>query len=51
MSRKELKMINRRMQGGRLRSIEDSNYIATNPPIGYDIHHINKFRTLKIKKD
>ena len=51
MSRKELKMINRRMQGGRVRSVEDGNYIATNPPIGYDIHHINKFRTLKVNEE
>ncbi|AVP54487.1 site-specific recombinase [Clostridium tetani] len=48
MSRKELKMINRRMQGGRVRSVEDGNYIATNPPLGYDIHWIKKSRTLKI---
>lgn len=48
MSRKELKMINRRMQGGRVRSIEDGNYIATNAPFGYDIDWINKARTLKI---
>ncbi|MGL4571822.1 MAG: recombinase family protein [Clostridium sp.] len=48
MSRKELKMINRRMQGGRVRSVEDGNYIATNPPLGYDIHFIKKCRTLKI---
>ncbi|URZ06418.1 recombinase family protein [Clostridium felsineum] len=47
MSRKELKMINRRMQGGRVRSIEDGNYISANPPFGYDITFINKNRTLK----
>jgi len=47
MSRKELKMINRRMQGGRLRSVEDGNYLGTNPPIGYDIDFIGKSRTLK----
>ncbi|WP_346961983.1 recombinase family protein [Clostridium sp.] len=46
MSRKELKMINRRMQGGRIRSIEDGNYISPNPPYGYDIHFIGKIRTL-----
>lgn len=46
MSRKELKMINRRMQGGRIRSVEDGNYIATNPPLGYDVHFIGKSRTL-----
>lgn len=47
MSRKELKMINRRMQGGRVRSIEDGNYISPNAPFGYDITFINKSRTLK----
>lgn len=47
MARKELKMINRRMQGGRVRSIEDGNYIATNPPYGYDLAFINKSRTLQ----
>ncbi|MBZ9635628.1 recombinase family protein [Clostridium sp. FP1] len=47
MSRKELKMINRRMQGGRVRSIEDGNYISPNPPLGYDIAFINKSRTLQ----
>ncbi|MGL6186040.1 MAG: recombinase family protein [Clostridium chrysemydis] len=51
MSRKELKMINRRMQGGRVRSVEDGNYIATNPPIGYDIDYIKKSRTLKINEE
>lgn len=50
MSRKELKMITRRMQGGRTRSVEEGNYIATNPPLGYDIHFINKSRTLKINE-
>ncbi|WP_283705738.1 recombinase family protein [Clostridium perfringens] len=51
MSRKELKMINRRMQGGRVRSVEEGNYIATNPPFGYDINFIKKSRTLKINED
>ncbi|MCX7884251.1 MAG: recombinase family protein [Caloramator sp.] len=46
MSRKELKMINRRMQGGRIRSVEDGNYIGTNPPYGYDIMESKKSRTL-----
>lgn len=50
-SRRELKTINRRMQGGRIRSIEDGNYIATNAPLGYDIDFIKKSRTLKINKD
>lgn len=47
-SRRELKTINRRMQGGRVRSVEDGNYIATNPPFGYDIIFVKKSRTLKI---
>lgn len=47
MSRKELKMITRRMQGGRIRSIEDGNYLGTNPPLGYDIEKIGRVRTLK----
>lgn len=47
-SRRELKTINRRMQGGRVRSVEDGNYIATNAPLGYDIDYIKKSRTLKI---
>jgi site-specific DNA recombinase len=46
MSRKELKMINRRMQGGRIRSVEDGNYIATNPPYGYSIQETKKSRSL-----
>lgn len=48
MGRKEYKMIKKRMQGGRVRSIEDGNYIAPNPPFGYDITYIKKSRTLKI---
>lgn len=51
MSRKELKMITRRMQGGRVRSVEDGNYIATNPPLGYDIQRINRSRTLVVKPE
>lgn len=46
MSRKELKMINRRMQGGRIRSIEEGNYIATNPPYGYLIQELKRGRSL-----
>lgn len=50
-SRRELKTINRRMQGGRIRSVEDGNYIATNAPLGYDIEYIKKCRTLKINEN
>lgn len=38
MARKELKLINRRLQRGRIRSIEEGNYIGTRPPYGYEIH-------------
>jgi DNA invertase Pin-like site-specific DNA recombinase len=34
MARKELKIITRRLQGGRLRSVEDGNYLSTLPPYG-----------------
>lgn len=47
MSRKELKMITRRMQGGRQRSVEEGNYLGTTPPLGYDIEKIGRVRTLK----
>ncbi len=47
MARKELKIINRRLQRGRIRSVEEGNYIATLPPYGYEIHYEGKTRTLK----
>ncbi len=47
MARKELKIINRRLQRGRIRSIEDGNYIATLPPYGYEIHYEGKVRSLR----
>src|SRR5690606_35864000 len=37
MARKELKIINRRLQSGRVRSVKDGNYIGTRPPYGYQI--------------
>jgi len=46
MSRKEYRMITRRMQGGRVRSVEEGNYIATYPPFGYMIHETKNSRTL-----
>lgn len=36
MSRREYKTITRRMQAGRLRSIQDGFYVANIPPYGYD---------------
>jgi DNA invertase Pin-like site-specific DNA recombinase len=47
MARKELKIINRRLQRGRIRSVEDGNYISTYAPFGYEIHYTDKYRTLK----
>lgn len=46
MARKELKLINRRLQGGRVRSVEEGNYIGTRPPYGYEIHNSQTGRTL-----
>lgn len=46
MARKELKIITRRLQGGRLRSVEEGNYLGTVPPYGYQIEKINRRRFL-----
>ncbi|MFK4167200.1 recombinase family protein [Paenibacillus lautus] len=46
MARKELKIITRRLQGGRVRSVEEGNYIATRPPYGWDIKKEGKSRYL-----
>jgi len=46
ISRKELKMINRRLQRGRIRSIEDGNYLSPLPPYGYNIKEGKFIRTL-----
>lgn len=37
-ARKELKMIKRRLQRGRMKSIQEGNYIGTYAPYGYDKH-------------
>ena len=50
-ARRELKSITKRMQGGRVRSVEEGNYIGTNPPLGYEIFYIQKSRTLKIVQE
>ncbi|CAI6075425.1 hypothetical protein PAECIP112173_02374 [Paenibacillus sp. JJ-100] len=47
MARKELKIITRRMQGGRVRSVEEGNYLGTRPPYGYEIEDLTNGRTLK----
>ena len=46
MARKELKIITRRLQGGRVRSVQDGNYIGTRPPYGYLIEKTNRERIL-----
>ncbi|MFL0196461.1 recombinase family protein [Clostridium sp. WILCCON 0269] len=46
MSRKELKMINRRLQSGRIRSIEEGNYLSPLPPYGYNIKDEKHSRSL-----
>ncbi|WP_339306465.1 recombinase family protein [Paenibacillus sp. FSL R5-0519] len=46
MARKELKIITRRLQGGRLRSVEEGNYIGTRPPYGWEIEKDGKSRYL-----
>ncbi|WP_341347074.1 recombinase family protein [Paenibacillus sp. FSL H3-0469] len=49
MARKELKIITRRMQGGRKRSAEEGNFLGTRPPFGYliEILPYGQGRTLK----
>lgn len=46
MARKELKIITRRLQGGRIRSIEEGNYLGTLPPYGYLIEKKDRKRYL-----
>lgn len=42
MARKELKLINRRLQRGRIKSIEEGKYISTAPPYGYKFKYDDK---------
>ncbi len=52
MARKELKLISRRMQRGKIKSIEEGKFIAQAPPYGYDIKYLNnKERVLVINED
>ncbi|WP_054955005.1 recombinase family protein [Paenibacillus dakarensis] len=46
MARKELKIITRRLQGGRARSVDEGNYIGTRPPYGWSIKKEGKSRWL-----
>lgn len=45
-ARQELKIITRRMQRGRVQSVESGNYIGTRPPYGYEIRKEGKSRWL-----
>lgn len=51
MSRREYKMINRRMQSGKDQCIVDGEYMASYRPYGWDIIRIGKKRTLTPKTD
>lgn len=48
MARKELKIITRRMQRGRLKSVEEGNYIGTFAPFGYKLEGQGRNRKLVI---
>jgi site-specific DNA recombinase len=37
-ARRELKMITKRMQRGRIASVQEGKYIGTRPPFGYDVN-------------
>ncbi|RXZ84467.1 recombinase family protein [Paenibacillaceae bacterium] len=45
-ARQELKVITRRLQRGRVDSVEEGNYIATRPPYGYSVVKEGKTRYL-----
>lgn len=52
MARKELKLINRRLQRGRIKSIEEGKYISTTPPYGYSFKYDDKGKkTLSINNE
>jgi DNA invertase Pin-like site-specific DNA recombinase len=51
MSRREYKVITRRLQRGRIGSVKEGNYIGTRPPYGYEIYHDDKGRTLRPHPD
>lgn len=42
MSRREYKTIKRRMEAGRMQSIQEGNYVGSLRPYGYNIERINK---------
>jgi len=48
MARKELKIITRRLQRGRVLSVQRGNYLGTFAPYGYEIYDTKEFRSLRI---
>lgn len=52
MSRREYKTIKRRMEAGRMQSIQEGNYVGSLRPYGYNIKRVNKKeRILVINED
>ena len=51
MSRKEFKTITRRMQQGRMLAVKEGQYMAGQPPLGYDIVKKGRLRTLEPNED
>ncbi|WP_088072546.1 recombinase family protein [Gottfriedia luciferensis] len=51
MARKELKIITRRLQRGRVLSVQRGNYIGTFAPYGYELYETKEFRSLKINEE
>jgi len=52
MSRREFITINRRMQRGRISSVQEGNFLGSKPPFGYDLHRTpDKRPTLKINEE
>ena len=47
MSRREYKLITRRLKYGKAQSIVEGNWMGTHPPYGYDVITARKIRTLK----
>lgn len=51
MARREYKVINRRLQRGRIASVKEGNYIGSIAPYGYNKVKIDKNHTLEINKE
>ncbi len=52
MSRREFITINRRMQRGRIASVNEGNFLGSKPPFGYDLYRTpDKRHTLKINDE